>query len=71
MRKGDAIAQGKSLFGLVKNTVTAPADGTIESVSPVSGQLILREPPLPIEVNAYVRGVVSTAKGWRPDRRRS
>jgi len=25
----------------------------------VSGQLILREPPIPVEVNAYVRGVVS------------
>src|SRR5262245_3881840 len=57
--KGEPIAQGRSLFGLVKNTVAAPADGTIESVSPVSGQLILREPPIPVEVNAYVRGVVS------------
>ena len=59
VRKGDPIAQGRSLFGLVKNTIQAPASGTIESVSPVSGQLILREPPLPVEVNAYVRGVVS------------
>ena len=59
VRKGDPIAQGTSLFGLVKNTIQSPAHGTIESVSPVSGQLILREPPLPVEVNAYVRGVVS------------
>ena len=59
MKRGDLIAQGRSLFGLVKNSVTAPAHGTIESVSPVSGQLILREPPIPVEVNAYVRGVVS------------
>jgi hypothetical protein len=58
VRKGDAIAGGRSLFGLVKNTVHAPANGRIESVSPVSGQLILREPPVPVEVNAYVRGVV-------------
>lgn len=57
--KGDPIARGRSLFGLVKNTIQAPAQGTIESVSPVSGQLILREPPIPVEVNAYVRGVVS------------
>jgi len=58
VRKGDAIALGKSMFGLVKNTIQAPATGTIESVSPVTGQLVLREPPLPVEVNAYVRGVV-------------
>jgi hypothetical protein len=59
VKKGEPIAQGRSLFGLKKNTITSPADGTIESVSPVSGQLILREPPIPVEVNAYVRGVVS------------
>jgi hypothetical protein len=58
VKKGEPIAQGRSMFGLVKSTVHAPADGTIESVSPVSGQLILREPPIPVEVNAYVRGVV-------------
>jgi hypothetical protein len=59
IRKGEKIAEGRSLFGLVKTSVLAPADGTIESVSPVSGQLILREPPIPVEVNAYVRGTVS------------
>ena len=59
VKKGEPIAQGWSLFGLVKNSIPAPADGVIESVSPVSGQLILREPPIPVEVSAYVRGVVS------------
>lgn len=58
-RKGDVIAEGKSLFGLVRQTATAPSDGTIESVSPITGQLILREPPIPVEIEAYVRGVVA------------
>lgn len=59
VRKDDVIASAKSLFGLVKNAATAPADGTLESVSHVSGQLILRERPIPVEVSAYVRGVVA------------
>ena len=59
VRKGEVIASAKSLFGLVKNTAEAPADGVLESVSPVTGQLILREPPIPVEVNAYVRGLVA------------
>ena len=59
VRKGDVIAEGKSLFGLVRQKAEAPTDGTIESVSPVTGQLILREPPIPVEVDAYVRGVVA------------
>ena len=57
--KGEVIASAKSLFGLVTNTALAPADGTIENVSHVTGQLILREPPIPVEIGAYVTGVVS------------
>ena len=59
VRRGEAIATGKSLFGLVRNSVEAPADGVLESVSPVTGQLILREPPIPVEMTAYIRGVVA------------
>jgi hypothetical protein len=58
VKKGQPIARGSSLFGLVKNTAESPADGTLESVSSITGQLILREPPIPVEVAAYVRGTV-------------
>ncbi|HET7225539.1 MAG TPA: hypothetical protein VFK69_07455 [Candidatus Eisenbacteria bacterium] len=57
--KDEEIASARSLFGLVRNSATAPVAGTIESVSSVTGQLILREPPIPVEVDAYVRGVVA------------
>jgi hypothetical protein len=56
---GDVVASGKSLFGLVTQRATAPVSGTLESVSAITGQLILREPPIPVEVNAYVRGAVA------------
>lgn len=59
VKKGEIIAAAKALFGLMKNEAEAPADGTIESVSSVTGQLLLREPPMPVEVNAYVRGRVA------------
>jgi len=59
VQKDAVIAAAKSLFGLVKNVATAPVDGTVESVSHVTGQLIFREPPIPVEVHAYVRGVVA------------
>jgi len=57
--RGEPIAKASAMFGLVTNVVDAPADGVIESVSPVTGQLLLREPPIPVEVNAYVAGVVA------------
>jgi len=59
VRKGEVIASSRSLFGLVTTSVESPADGTIESVSHVSGQMILREPPIPVEVSAYVQGTVA------------
>jgi len=59
VQKGEVIASAKAMFGLMKNQVEAPADGTIESVSAVTGQLILREPPIPVEVQAYVRGRIA------------
>jgi hypothetical protein len=38
--------------------VRSPIEGTIESISKVTGQVILRDKPVPVEVKAYVDGVV-------------
>ena len=38
--------------------MTAPTDGILESVSSITGQVIFREPPIPVEVTAFVHGVV-------------
>lgn len=58
VRTGELLAETQGLFGFARRSVVAPADGFIESVSAVTGQLILREPSIPVEVNAYVRGTV-------------
>jgi hypothetical protein len=58
VHQGEVVAQAKGFLGLARRFVTAPADGFLESVSSVTGQLMLREPPLPVEVNAYLRGAV-------------
>ncbi len=58
VKKGEPIAMSKGFFGLFKSTVTAPTDGIIESISYITGQVILREPPVPVEVIAYIDGEV-------------
>jgi hypothetical protein len=58
VRKGDAIAESRSFFGLFKSRCPAPVTGSVESVSSVTGQVLLREPPIPVEVDAYVDGKV-------------
>ena len=56
--KDQIFASTKGLFGLFKSQVRSPIDGTIESVSDVTGQVILREPPVPVEIRAYTDGIV-------------
>jgi biotin carboxyl carrier protein len=53
------VARSKGIFGMMKQTVVAPTTGVLESVSAVSGQAIYREEPIPVEVKAYISGVVS------------
>ena len=55
----EIIATTKGLFGLFKSQASSPIDGTIKSVSDVTGQVILREPPIPVEVKAYTDGTVT------------
>lgn len=57
--KGQPIARSKGIFGLMKQTAEAPTQGVLESVSKVSGQAIFREAPIPVDVKAYVGGVIS------------
>lgn len=55
---GDVIAAAKSFFGMFKSEAKANTTGTLESVSDVTGQVTLREAPLPVEVDAYLDGEV-------------
>lgn len=56
--QGEVLAQSKSFFGLFKSEARAKSGGTIESISQVTGQVLLRGRPVPVEVHAYVRGDV-------------
>jgi hypothetical protein len=59
LEKGEVFAMNSSFFGLFKSRCRAPVVSTIETVSDVTGQVILREPPIPVEVAAYVDGTVA------------
>ena len=58
VKKGQPFAESRSFFGLFRSRVSAPVDGTLESLSAVTGQAIVREAPIPVEVDAYVDGTV-------------
>ena len=44
---------------MLKAILHSPITGTIESISTVTGQVLLREPPKPIQVHAYIDGTVT------------
>jgi len=58
VRKGEPIAIYKALLGLVKKVSLSPTDGTVEHISDLTGQVIVRGPPIPVEVKAYMPGRV-------------
>ena len=58
IKKGDMIAETPGIFGMFKSSVESPVDGTIESISETTGRVVVREAPIPVEVDAYVSGTV-------------
>lgn len=58
VKKGEPLALSKSFFGLFKSVAKSPIDGTLENVSSVTGQVLLRGAPLPVQVKAYLKGKV-------------
>jgi len=58
VKKGELLALKKELFGLFKRTVTSPIDGNLEYISNMSGQIILREPPIKIDLDSYIPGTI-------------
>jgi hypothetical protein len=64
VKVGDKIEEGgqmafySALFGLIKKEVPSPIAGTIESISEITGQVIVRGKPIPIEIDSYIPGKV-------------
>lgn len=58
VQEGEALAQTRPLIKWFKTTVEAPVSGAVESISAVTGQVMIRQAPRPVEVRAYVDGQV-------------
>ncbi len=58
VEKGSVLAENKPFIKWLKTEIPSPINGTVESASTITGQVLLREPPRPLEVLAYVEGKV-------------
>lgn len=58
IEEDEIIAESSGFFGLFKTQVKSPIKGSVETISDITGQLILRGEPTPVEVDAYIDGEV-------------
>lgn len=58
LSKGQVVAETKGFFGFGKAKVESDYEGTVESISEVTGNILVREPSIPVDMKAYVKGKV-------------
>ena len=58
VEKNQIIARNKGLFGLFKTEIKSPINGKIINISKVTGQVVISEKPLPVQVDAYIPGII-------------
>jgi len=58
IQKDEILAENKPLIKWFKTEIRSPVTGTLESLSMVTGQVLLREPPRILELLAYIDGAV-------------
>lgn len=59
VEKGQILAATKAFFGMFKSEAKSPTGGVIETISAVSGNVGVRQPPLPINLTAYLSGTIA------------
>jgi len=61
IEEGEILAKTKGFLGLsfLSQSEKSPVSGTVESVSSITGQVLLRGQPMPVEVKAYITGEVT------------
>ena len=58
VEEDEIIAKYTPFWGLIKKFVKSPTNGVIELISDITGQVIVREPPIQVSINAYIPGTV-------------
>jgi len=54
----EVIAETRPWIKWFKSVARSPVEGAIETISPVTGQVLVRTPPRPVELRAYIDGTV-------------
>ncbi len=58
VKRGDVLAENNGLFGFFKTQVESKFNGKISNISKSTGQILISDPEIPIEINAFVDGTI-------------
>lgn len=58
VQKDEVIAEKKGFLGMFRSVAKSPTMGVVQQVSELTGQVTISEPPVPLEVKAYIPGQV-------------
>jgi len=59
VEKGQVIAQTKGFLFFKGQNITCDYTGTVESISEITGSMLIREASIPVDVKAYITGKVA------------
>ena len=59
VQKDDVLAENKPFIKWFKTEVRSPITGRVESISTITGQILLREPPRVLELRGYIDGTIA------------
>lgn len=57
--KDEVVAQTKGFFGFFRAEVTSDFTGTIEGISEITGNVLVREPSIPVDITSYIKGTIA------------
>jgi len=60
---GEVIAESRAFWGIFHSIARAPVAGTVETVSHITGQVLVRGEPIAVEIDAYIDGSVIEVEG--------
>jgi len=60
---GQTIAETRALWGLFHSVAATPVSGTVETISEVTGQVLIRAEPIRVQIDAYLDGTVIEVEG--------
>ena len=56
--EGEVIAISRGFFGFFKTQVPSPREGRVQLISETTGQVMIQAPDIPVQIDAYVDGVI-------------